>query len=37
MAIGNESFKQELEALTGRRMKDKKWLAQPTHHRKKRS
>jgi hypothetical protein len=24
MAIGNEQFKQEIEALTGRRMKDKK-------------
>jgi hypothetical protein len=28
MAIVNESFKQEIEALTGRRMKDKK-MARP--------
>jgi hypothetical protein len=31
MAIGNEQFKQEIEALTGIRMQDKKWVAQPTH------
>jgi hypothetical protein len=30
MAIGNEQFKQEIEALTGRRMKDKKRVGQPT-------
>jgi hypothetical protein len=37
MAIGNEQFKQEIEALTGTRMQDKKWVAQPTHPQKKRS
>ena len=31
MAIGNEQFKQEIEALSGTRMKHKKWVAQPTH------
>jgi hypothetical protein len=31
MAIGNEQFKQAIEALTGRKMEDKKWVAQPTH------
>jgi hypothetical protein len=36
MAIDNVQFKQGIEALTGRRMKGKKRVAQPTH-RKKRS
>jgi putative transposase len=35
MAFGNESFKQEKEALTGRIMKDKKRLGQPAHPQKK--
>jgi hypothetical protein len=35
MAIGNEQFKQEIEALTGTRMQDKKWVAQPTQPTKK--
>ena len=34
MAIGNESFKQEIEALTGRRMKDKK-MGRPANSQKK--
>ena len=35
MAFGNESFKQEIEALTGRRMQDNKRLGQPAHPQKK--
>jgi hypothetical protein len=35
MAIGNEQFKQEIEALTGRKMKDTIMGAQPTHPQKK--
>jgi|TARA_B110000902_G_C14247097_1_gene564694 putative transposase len=34
MAIGNEPFKQEIEALTGRRMKDKK-MGRPANSQKK--
>jgi putative transposase len=36
MAIGNDQFKQEIEALTGRRMREQK-LGRPVHPQKKRS
>jgi hypothetical protein len=31
MTVSNEQLKQAIEALTGRRMEDKKWVAQLTH------